>query len=146
MPSFALGQDCKLYRNTGTYAAPTWDEVPNVKDLDLNLEKGEADVSTRGGGGWEQIIATLKKAAVDFDMVWKPGDADFAAFRDGYLQNVQVECLVLDGDRTIAGSQGLRASMEVLGFSRSEKLTEGVMAKVKLKPGLNSTPSWYVAT
>ena len=38
-----LGLDAKLYRNAGTYAAPTWDLIGNVRDLTLNLETGEGD-------------------------------------------------------------------------------------------------------
>ena len=49
-----LGLDAKLYRNTGTFAAPTWDIIGNVKDLTLNLETGEADVSTRANKGAEE--------------------------------------------------------------------------------------------
>ncbi len=33
-----LGMEAKLYRNTGTYAAPMWVEMINVKDLTLKLE------------------------------------------------------------------------------------------------------------
>ncbi|GAB4138374.1 MAG: hypothetical protein Tsb009_06550 [Planctomycetaceae bacterium] len=52
-----LGMEAKLYRNTGTYALPTWVEMINVKDLTLNLEAGEADVTTRGNAGWRATIA-----------------------------------------------------------------------------------------
>ena len=40
-----LGLDAKLFHNTGSYATPTWDEITNVRDLTLNLEAGEADVT-----------------------------------------------------------------------------------------------------
>jgi hypothetical protein len=63
-----LGLDAKLYRNTGTYAAPVWNEVKNVKDLTLNLEAGEADVTTRGNNGWRATLATLKDGSVEFEM------------------------------------------------------------------------------
>ena len=53
-----LGMEAKLYRNTGTYAAPTWVELTNVKDLTLNLEAGEADVTTRGNAGWRTTAAS----------------------------------------------------------------------------------------
>ena len=53
-----LGMEAKLYRNTGTYALPTWVELTNVKDLTLNLEAGEADVTTRGNAGWRATVAT----------------------------------------------------------------------------------------
>jgi len=65
-----LGLQARLYRNTGTYAVPVWEAVNNVKDLTLNLEKGEADVSTRNSNGWRATIGTLKEGSVEFQMVW----------------------------------------------------------------------------
>jgi hypothetical protein len=62
-----LGMEAKLYRNTGSYAAPTWSEMTNVKDLTLNLE---ADVTTRGNAGWRATIAALKDGSIEFEMVW----------------------------------------------------------------------------
>ena len=41
-----LGLDAKLYHNTGSYGAPVWSEISNVRDLTLSLEDGEADVTT----------------------------------------------------------------------------------------------------
>ena len=85
-----LGMDAKLYRNTGTYASPTWNEVKNVKDVTLNLEAGSADVTTRGNGGWRANIATLKDASLEFEMVWDTADDDFAAIRTAFLGNSTV--------------------------------------------------------
>ena len=62
-----LGMEAKLYRNTGTYAAPTWVEMLNVKDLTLNLEASEADVTTRGNAGWRATIAALKDGSIEDD-------------------------------------------------------------------------------
>ena len=76
--SVKLGLDAKLYRNTGTFASPAWNEVINVKDLTLNLEAGEADVTTRGNNGWRATVATLKDGSIEFEMVWDTADADFA--------------------------------------------------------------------
>ena len=64
-----LGLDAKLFQNTGTYATPTWDEITNVRDLTLNLEAGEADVTTRGNAGWRATVATLKDGSIEFEMV-----------------------------------------------------------------------------
>ncbi|MFN5393878.1 MAG: phage tail tube protein, partial [Planctomycetota bacterium] len=108
-----LGLDAKLYRNTGTYAAPTWDLIGNVRDLTLNLETGEADVSTRSNNGWRATVSTLKDASLEFEMVWDTADSDFGAIRDAFLNNTTVEIAVLDGLITgtgSSGSQGLRAS------------------------------------
>jgi hypothetical protein len=51
--------EARLYRNTADYASPTWAEVTNVKDVTLNLEKGEVDVTTRANGGWRATLYRL---------------------------------------------------------------------------------------
>ena len=76
-----LGLDAKLYRNTGTYATPVWAEITNVKDLTLNLEKGEADVTTRANLGWRALVGTLKEASLEFQMVWDTADSHFTGVR-----------------------------------------------------------------
>ena len=76
-----LGLNAKLYRNTGSYASPTWDEIGNVKDVTLNLESAEADVTVRANNGWRATVPTLKEASVEFEMVWDTEDDDFTAIR-----------------------------------------------------------------
>src|SRR5690606_3721511 len=106
-----LGMEAKLYRNTGTYAAPTWVEMLNVKDLTLNLEASEADVTTRGNAGWRATIAALKDGSIEFEMVWDTGDPDFTAIKDAFFGNTSIEFAVMDGAVASSGSQGLRATM-----------------------------------
>ena len=138
-----LGMDAKLYRNTGTYATPTWNEVKNVKDVTLNLEAGEADVTTRGNAGWRANIATLKDASLEFEMVWDTADDDFTAIRTAFLSNGAVEFAVMDGDITTTGSQGLRATMSFTNFSRSEPLEEAIKVSVTAKPTYAANaPEW----
>jgi hypothetical protein len=147
MPAFVLGQDAKLYRNTGTYASPTWNLVGNVKDLTFNLEKATADVTTRGNNGWRAEVATLKTASIEFGMVWAPGDEDFTAMKDSFLNNTTVDMLVLDGLVATVGSQGLRAEMMVEKFSRSENLEEALMVSVSMKPTYSSNaPTWFTVS
>lgn len=138
-----LGLNCKLYRNTGTYAVPVWEEIGNCRDVTLNMEKGEADVTTRSNNGWRAILGTLKDASIDFSMVWDTGDADFEAVRDAFLDNTLLDMAIMDGDIAVAGSQGLRAEMSVLGFTRNEPLEEGVTVDVSIKPGYSTNaPDW----
>lgn len=139
-----LGLDAKLYRNTGDYGSPTWAEVKNVKDVTLNLEAGEADVSTRGNGGWRANIATLKDASLEFEMVWDTADADFTALRTAFLANGAVEFAVMDGDIESAGSQGLRALMAITNFSRSEPLEEAISVSVTAKPTYAANPPTWM--
>jgi hypothetical protein len=141
-----LGLDAKLYRNTGTYAAPVWNEVKNVKDVTLNLEAGEADVTTRGNAGWRATVATLKDASIEFEMVWDSADDDFGAIRDAFLNRSPIELAVMDGDIATSGSQGLRASCIVTKFSRNEPLEEEITVSVTVKPTYAANaPSWMTA-
>lgn len=138
-----LGMNCKLFRNTGSYASPTWDEVTNTKDVTQTVEKSEADATTRANNGWRATMGALKDATVEFQMVWNPGDADFEAFRDAFLNDTLIDCAALDGDMVTSGSQGLRAEFSVLTFSRNEPLEEVVTVDVTLKPGYtDNAPVW----
>ena len=141
-----LGMDAKLYRNTGSYASPVWNEVKNVKDVTLNLEAGEADVTTRGNAGWRANIATLKDASLEFEMVWDTADDDFTAIRTAFLTNAAIEFAVLDGPVATSGSQGLRASMAITNFSRAEPLEEAIKVSVTAKPTYAANPpEWMTA-
>jgi hypothetical protein len=140
-----LGLEAKLYRNTGTYASPTWDEVKNVKDLSLGLEKSEADVSNRESG-WEMIRGALKKATIEFQMIYDTADTDWTAFKNAFLNGTAVELAVMDGPIATAGSEGLRASFEVLKWSHSQNLEEALMTDISIKPTrADNPPAWYVA-
>lgn len=143
-----LSQNAKFYRNTGTYATPTWDLIGNVKDLTLSLEKDETDVTTRASGGWKEFVDGMKDATIEFGMLWDTGDADFTAIKDAFTGNTSIEVLVLDGLVATAGSQGLRVTCMVKSFTRNENLGEALMVDVSLRPVKNSNaaPAWYTAT
>jgi hypothetical protein len=138
-----LGMEAKLYRNTGSFAAPTWVEMTNVKDLTLNLEAAEADVTTRGNAGWRATIAALKDGSIEFEMVWDPADAGFTAIQDAYFNNTTVEFAVMDGDVTSTGTQGLRATMSITKLTRSEPLEQAITVSVTAKPTYSdNAPEW----
>ena len=142
-----LGLDCKLYRNDGTYEAPDWQEITCVKDVNLNLEKGEADVTTRANAGWKASRAALKEASIEFDLIWDTSDAGFAALHDAFFNGTSLEVAVMDGDIETIGSEGLRATVEVMKFPRSEPLEEAVTSSVALKPTYAAhAPEWMKIT
>ena len=142
-----LGMNAKLYRNTGTYASPTWEEIDNVRDVTLSLETGEADVTTRAAAGWRQSISTLRDAGLEFELLWDSGGEHFEAVKDAYMAGSNIEFLVLDGDSATSGSQGLRAEMAVMSFSRNEALEEALTVSVSAKPSKSdNAPSWYTTS
>jgi hypothetical protein len=139
-----LGLDAKLYRNTGTIGSSLWSEVSNVRDVTLNLETGEADVTTRGNDGWRATVGTLKDAGIEFEMVWDTEDSNFAAFKDAFFDGTPIELLVADGNMGDAGSQGLRAVCRIITFSRSEALEEAITVSVSAKPTYSASPPEWV--
>jgi hypothetical protein len=142
--SLKIGMNAKLYWNSGTYASPVWEEVTNAKDVTLGGETGQADVTTRGNNGWRATVATLRDATIDFEMVWDTEDANFEAFRDAWLTNTAIEVLALDGDKDVAGHEGLRATCMVVNFSRGEPLEEAITVSVSVKPTYSeNAPEWY---
>jgi hypothetical protein len=142
-----LGMAAVLNRNTGSFASPTWNPIPNVKDLTLSLETGEADATTRGNNGWRATVATLKDASLEFEMVWDTEDDDFTAIRNAFLNNTPIEMAVLDGAHSVPGSQGLRASFMVTSFTRNEPLEEVITVSVSLKPTYSvNAPAWMTTT
>ncbi len=129
-----LGMDAKLYLNSGTYESPTWDEIDHAKDVTLNLDKGEDDVTTRASGGWEEAVGTLKSASIDFDVLWDMADANVEKLWEAFLNNTAIEFAVMDGDIATVGSRGIRATMNVFKFTRNENLKEAITASVTIKP------------
>ena len=135
-----LGMEATLnYKVDGQDAAGSWLELTNTKDVTLSLEAGEADVTTRGNDGWRAIVATLKEASVEFEMVWDTGDAGFDAIKDAYLGNAIIGLQILDGD----SGEGLQADFMITSFSRAEALEEAITVSVTAKVTYSATPpSW----
>ena len=156
-----LGLKAKLYYlSTGTRAtwaststggvysgpAPTnLTEMPNVRDLTLNLSKGEADATTRGGNGWKTILAALKEGSIEFEMIWDTTDTSFQAFFNAWLTDTNIAVASLDGDKATVGSQGLWADFVVTGFSKKEPLAEVQAVSVTIKPAYSTVAPQWVA-
>ena len=83
--AIVLGLDAILMRGPAGSTGST--EVKNVKDLTLNLESGEADVTTRATKGWRASVATLKEASLEFNILYDTEDEDYNAFADAYFNN-----------------------------------------------------------
>jgi hypothetical protein len=137
---YKLGMQCKAYY--GTAGATATNEMPNVTDVTINLETGEADVTTRGNNGWRATAATLKNGSVEFEMVWDSGDAGFAACKDAYFNATPVALAFLDDD-----GEGLDADFSITNFTREEPLEGAVKAKVTAKPTYSTrAPTWVAGS
>lgn len=137
--NFFLGMDAKLYYSdsvlteTGGTGA-SWTEASNVKDVNLNLSTGEADVTTRGNNGWEATAATLKSGEVTWEMVAKPNDPFLTAVKDAWLSGGEIALWALTGPKDEAGHEGPMSNFSISNFSRAEGLTEAITYSVTAKP------------
>ncbi len=130
---FLLGMNAKIYQGAagGLIAALT--EMANVRDVTLNLEAGEADVTTRANQGWRATAPTLRECTAEFEMLWKPGDDGFDAVKSAFLTAGTIRLAVLTGARDASGSEGPLGDFSITNFSRSEPLEEGVTVSVTAK-------------
>ncbi len=134
---YKLGLEGKLYHGAAGSTANT--ELANVKDLTLNLESSEADVTTRANNGWRATVAALKDASIEWEMVWDSDDAGFTAIKNAYFNGTPIALAILDG----VNGEGLDADFAITGFSRSEPLEEAMSVSVTAKPTYSTrAPQW----
>ena len=134
--AIVLGLNAKLLRGAAGSTGAT--EVKNVKDLTLNLESGEADVTTRATGGWRATAGTLKEASLEFGILYDTEDADFQAFQAAYFSNTPIALFITDG----AGS-GLDADWSITAFTVEQPLEEAVSVSITAKPTASTrAPAW----
>ncbi|MGI6273728.1 MAG: phage tail tube protein [Anaerohalosphaeraceae bacterium] len=143
MAEFILGMNAKLYQGAAGVAVADMTENGNVKDVTLNLEAGEADVTTRANSGWRATAPTLRECTCEFEMIWKPGDTQFQAIKTAFLTAATIALAVLTGDKATAGSEGPAGDWSITNFSRNEALEEAVTVSVTAK--LASFTEWHVA-
>ena len=134
--AYKLGLDAKLFH--GPAGATATGEMSNCKDVTLNMETGEADITTRAAKGWRITAATLKDASLEFEMVWDTSDEGFKALKNAYFNNSAIALFASDGE-----GNGLDADFVVTSFSRQEPLEEALTVSVTCKPTLvTRAPIW----
>ena len=141
-----LGGECKLYRNSGTYGSPTWNEITEIEDLSLPMTKGAGEFKTRGSK-WLKKKGGKIEAGIEWKHYYDPGDDDFPVLRDAFLNGTTVDLACVDGPIATTGTAGLRAVMEVLEFPIDEPLEDGASVAIKVAPTIDDNePLWMTAS
>lgn len=146
--NFLLGKDAKFYFSSALLTGANgpgiveWTEIGNVRDLSFNIDVGEADVTARDGGGWEQIAGTLKSGTLEFEMVWRPGNAAFTAMINALMNTQEIALMALDQGRTVAGAQGPASNWTLTSTRKGEELRNAQIISLTAKP--SSFTDWYV--
>lgn len=135
-----FGMNAKLFY--GSAESQATNELTNARDVTLNLETGEADVTTRANEGWRATAATLKDASIEFEMIVDQEDEGYAFIAAAFFANEPIALLCLDAEN----GEGLDADFMITSFSRSEPLEEAITVSVTVKPTLSTrAPQWVGA-
>lgn len=144
--SASVGFNQKLYYNAGTYDSPSWVEIDIVKDNKVPNSAGEADVTTRSGGGYSQKKQGLKELSFEFNILYDPESTVFEYLRDAFIDGTPVDLWASDLEDGEEGAQGPRAVCELFKFDKGEALADGVMVDIVAKPTYTNPPTpptWF---
>ena len=146
MADFSLGMNAKLYQAASTADPSTLDpatmtEMDNVTNVNLSMEANEANTTTRANKGWESTSPTLRRATLEFEMVFKTGDVQCQAIRSAYLSNGTVAFAALTGPHDESGNEGPIGNWSITNFTRNEDLEEAIKYNVTAK--LSTFGSWH---
>ena len=135
--AIVLGLDCKLYVGTAGTKATT--EMQDVKNVTLNLDKGEADVTTRGNNGWRAYVGTLKDASLEFDLLYNDANgSEYKQLLNSYLNGTALAFFVGE-----SATDGLDADWTITGFNKSQELEEASTVSVTARIAkTNRNPAW----
>ncbi len=146
--AFVLGRNHKLYyQSTGTRAtwpasgaAPSLVEINDAKDVTFNGDADTADVSTRGGGAFRQMVATLRDANVEFDFVYDSGDAALTFLRNGWKNGTVFGVAILDGGSATVGTTGIWMDGIITGFTWGQELEEAGTIECTIQNTFSAVP------
>lgn len=128
-----LGRDATINRNTGSsFASPTYTEIPNIQDVNLNNVRAKNDASVRGKD-FKRYAMGQKDISPSFKLVLRREDAGYEALRDAFENGTPIELAILDGPATaLSGAYGPHADWEVEEMTRSEPVDGFIAYDVKL--------------
>lgn len=136
------GLSAKLYRNTATWATPTWDEITAAQNVTLNLTMNMAEVKARLSA-FVQNLATLKVVGFSFNMINDTSIADHNILRDAHHAGTLVGYAVADDAIATSGTEHYRLEGYLTTFNVTQNLEEAMMVDCAVVPAYSSNvPVW----
>ena len=116
--AYKLGLDCTLTVDSV--------EIVNAKDVTLNIEAGDADVTTRAANGWRMHMPTLMDASIEFELLTGGADGTKLA---SLFNSGETADLVISG-----GNVSFTAKVVVTNFAGSQPLEDAESVSVTIRP------------
>lgn len=117
------GLDCELYRNTATWASPTWNVCDNVIDVTIPFARTKIEVKRRGSD-YKKYLGGLIDAPVTVKMIADEAETDYMAFKAAFLAKTAVNLAIADGAIATAGTVYHKADFVVLDMQIGEPLED----------------------
>ncbi|MEM8738083.1 MAG: hypothetical protein AAGG38_06345 [Planctomycetota bacterium] len=114
------------------YTSATW-TPGRCKNVTLNMETAEADVTERGSE-WEEILEGIKRASIEVEIVHDPDNPFYAALVTAWKTRGGIALAAMDGPIDTPPAEGLAGNFTVLNMTRTEQLEEAVMSTFTIKP------------
>lgn len=116
--AYKLGLDCTLTVDSV--------EIVNAKDVTLNIEAGDADVTTRAANGWRMHMPTLMDASIEFELLTGGADGTKLAslFNSGETADLEIS----------GGNVSFTAKVVVTNFAGSQPLEDAESVSVTIRP------------
>lgn len=122
-----LGFEAKMY--IGPAGSTPTTEAKNIKDLTINLESAEVDVSSRASGKFKIYLPGLVDAGLEFKMNVDEDDTTLTTIRTAWLARTPIAAKVELGD-----GMAFDADFIITNFNNEQPLEEALTYSVTMKP------------
>ncbi len=126
----------KFYYNSATYGSPTWVEVSGAQDVDLGDEANDIAIKIRQFRH-ELHLRGQKKKEITFNLLCEVNKASWIFINNAYNADpgtVMDVLVMIVGTSATSGSIGFRMQVEVHKFGKPQKLEDGDMNDVVMRP------------
>ena len=118
-----VGNDMKLYYNSGTNASPTWVEIQKVGDVTVPMSAGVAEVDLRESN-WLLNLASKLSGGYEFSLANDIGGTVYDALRGFFIARTAKQFASVDGDIAVSGAEGFKAFGQFTDFPWSQPTQE----------------------
>ena len=118
-----VGNDMKLYYNTGTDASPTWNEINIVGDVTVDLNVGDAVVDLRESN-WLLNLPAKLSGSMSIMLANHIGDTDYDVLRGYFFNRTQAQFASADGAIATSGTEYFKAFCYFSAFPWSQPTQE----------------------
>ena len=135
------GTRAQVYRNTGSYASPSWSAL-KVRDVKFSDKPAGTFDSSDRSIDFNTKIPVRTEFNLEFEFIWDSSDTGLAAVVTAATtgRSTGIELLVTDDAVATSGTKGLRAEWCLeSGWDNDAKLQDGQICKITAYPHGNYT-------